>query len=369
MASLALRDATAFAELISEAAGGLEDLGFRVWGLSGVASLRATLQQQLPRYRVIILDIDGVLLWGASALAGVAAALQQLRAAGKRIVFLTNTAAKSRRSCAEGLRRAGIDAAEEEVACNQHLLLLLLLLLQVITMAYAAAVYLREKHPEVSVAFGVGDPAMQQEFAAVGIQLLLAEDHQQQQQQQQSAAAATGLISANELDRRVGAVVVGWDREFNYRKMTFACLYLQQQQQHQQHQHQHQQEELLLPFIATNRDAHNMVDGLRYPTNGAQLAAIELVAERRAVCVGKESAWLAGWLLKHLKVNAEETLVVGDRLDTDIIFAANVGAPSLLVLTGCTTPQQLRDIDPRGPGAPTFVLPHLGQLALALSAS
>ncbi|KAL8274491.1 hypothetical protein Esti_001651 [Eimeria stiedai] len=393
MGSLALSDASAYAESIAEEAAALEGLGFTVWGLAGIAALQEELQHQLGRFKVIVLDIDGVLLWGKSALAGVAETLQQLRRASKRIFFLTNTSSKSRSTCAEALRRAGLDAAEEEA----------------VTTAYAAAVYLREKHPEVSVAFGIGDRAMQHEFAQAGIQLLLAEDHhrhqqQQQQQQQQhgssgsqrrgvsvpngvschgdketqeqqqlqgtataaaaaaaapTAAAAAGLASVADLDPRVGAVVVGWDKTFNYHKLSLACLYLQQQQQQQQQQRG-------LPFIATNRDAYDWVDGLRYPTNGAQLAAVELVVGRRAECIGKESRWLAEWLPRHLQVDPKETLVVGDRIDTDVQCAAAMGASSLLVLTGCTSPAQLGSIDPADPRAPTFVVPHLGQLGEAL---
>ena len=269
-------------------------------------------------------------------------------------------------------------------------------------MAYAAAVYLREAHPEAVVAFGIGERAMQEEFAAAGILLLFAPQQQQleqassavrgpgetpsaregyadsaaqqqqlqqqQQKQQVAAAAAAGAVAVDELDPRVGAVVVGWDRSFNYHKMALACFYLQQQKQrqHQKQQQGNDEKEEFLPFIATNRDPYNCVDGIRHPANGAQLAAIEAVVGRRAECIGKESPWLAKWLPTHLQLDLNRTLVVGDRLDTDMLFAANIGAASLLVLTGCATPNDLKAVSPNHPQAPNYVLPHLGQLAGAL---
>ncbi|XP_022587791.2 phosphoglycolate phosphatase 1B, chloroplastic [Cyclospora cayetanensis] len=302
MSALALTDARAFAASLDAEIRSLSNLGYKV-----LDTPEHSLSLLLEQYEAFVFDIDGVLLWGSAALAAVGDAVQQLRRQEKRLVFLTNTAAKSRRSCAEGLRRAGIEVYEEEV----------------ITMAYAAAVFVREAHPEASVAFGIGEAAMKEEFAASGILLLYAKpqgeperQHVQQlegplltadtvehsstakkcngcsgmQEQQEIAAAAGGAIIEDCLDPRVSAVVVGWDRAFDYHKMALACLYLQQKkpslQQHaerQGHLKEERDAELgNLPFVATNRDAYNRINGLRHPANGAQLAAIEAVVGRQA---------------------------------------------------------------------------------------
>ena len=124
MSGLALTDAEAFSVSVSGELQELKGLGFRVLD-SSVSGLR----ELLHRHRVFVFDIDGVLLWGSASLSGVGEALKELRRMRKRVLFLTNTASKSRRSCAEGLTRAGIEASEHEVRRHQNLLLLLLLLL------------------------------------------------------------------------------------------------------------------------------------------------------------------------------------------------------------------------------------------------
>ena len=111
MCALALTDPVAFAASLAPETALLAGLGFRVLG-----NTETCMQSLWDLYDTFVFDVDGVLLWGSSPLGQVGEALRLLRLKGKRLVFLTNTSAKTRMDCANGLRRAGIEAAEDEVS-------------------------------------------------------------------------------------------------------------------------------------------------------------------------------------------------------------------------------------------------------------
>ena len=113
MSQSALVNPSGFAAAYTSEYAELEGLGFRVLGFSS-----ALLEQFFLNNQTFIFDIDGVLLWGNTPLKGAAETLQVLRRYTKRIVFLTNTAAKTRKQLAEQLNSAGIEAHEHEVSIH-----------------------------------------------------------------------------------------------------------------------------------------------------------------------------------------------------------------------------------------------------------
>jgi HAD superfamily hydrolase (TIGR01450 family) len=152
-------------------------------------------------------------------------------------------------------------------------------------------------------------------------------------------------------------VVCGLDTNFNYRKLCIVTNILDQQKDAE--------------FLATNMDSFDLVGdspAKKLPGNGSIVKAIEVSSQRKANNIGKPSAFLANFILKkHGNTgNPLRTLMVGDRLDTDIAFAKMGGMSSALVLTGVTTVDKIIEIDVeesmREP-MPDIIFPHAGLMA------
>jgi HAD superfamily hydrolase (TIGR01450 family) len=189
-----------------------------------------------------------------------------------------------------------------------------------------------------------------------------------QMEEERPTAGRMGMGSSK---KGVDAVVVGLDTEFNYRKLCIANVLLQRYP------------DALL--VATNEDAYDLVgaDARHLPGNGALVRAVEYCSRRKAINVGKPSVILADLLREEYGLNPGRTLMVGDRLDTDILFGKRNGMKSALVLTGCTTAEKLIDIG-IGTGSglenfsssssgssqqedeplPHMIFPHMGMMGL-----
>jgi len=129
----------------------------------------------------------------------------------------------------------------------------------------------------------------------------------------------------------------------------------------------HLQRNKALVFVATNRDTFDRLSDRNVPGNGCALAAVEASVGYEAVTVGKPSPWLIRHIVAANGLDPARMVVVGDRLDTDIMLGVVGGIDSVLVGTGCAT---LEDVDKardaEGGGLPTYVLSHVGALAEAV---
>ena len=143
----------------------------------------------------------------------------------------------------------------------------------------------------------------------------------------------------------------GLDTDFNYRKLCIATGILQQNSN--------------ALFIATNEDAFDLVAyGRKLPGNGSIVKAIETSSQRKAINVGKPSAVLAKLISEEYSLDPLKTLMVGDRLDTDVAFAKFGGMCSALVMTGVTTVEKLIEVDYKQEASkepmPHIIFPHAG---------
>jgi NagD protein len=141
-------------------------------------------------------------------------------------------------------------------------------------------------------------------------------------------AGFTVLDPATDDPATADVVVVGWDRTFDYAKLVAAFRAVRSGAR----------------IVATNPDPFCPTPDGDLPDCAAMLAAIE--ASTGAVAeaiVGKPSAHMAATLLERLALPAKDTIVVGDRLLTDIRMAHEAGMASALVLTGATAAAALLD--------------------------
>jgi len=229
----------------------------------------------------LIVDLDGVVWRGGRVIEGNARPLARLIQSGVPVVFLTNNSTRERRVYARLLTRAlGVPVAAGDV----------------VNSGYSAARWLAEK---LGPFLPVGEEGLAAELALAGHEVLTPGEW-----------------------RLASAVAVGLDRGLNYRRVAAA----------------HRAVEAGALFVATNRDATYPVgDGLE-PGAGSIVALLEASTGRRAdFDAGKPGEWILGLALERLRARgAARPLVVGDRVDTDIVMAERAGLPSLLVLTGVT---------------------------------
>jgi len=233
------------------------------------------------KYDCFLLDLDGTLYRGDEPIDGAAEAVSSLQEMGKRVVFMTNNSGRTPDDIVAKLATVGITGSPWNV----------------VTSALATA-HLLEKQ-EVETAFVIGGAGIRKALVDAGIDVLDGEP------------------------RRVDVVVVGWDRSADYTKLKNAGLLVQRGAR----------------LIATNADpAFPAPDGL-WPGAGALLSVITITTGTEAEIIGKphaplfEEARTAG--------GGGTPLVIGDRLDTDIRGAADLGWDSFLVFTGIVQPDDL----------------------------
>lgn len=249
----------------------------------------------------VICDLDGVVWLADHAIEGAAEAIARLRAAGHRVLFVSNNSAVRLAEVAAKLERFGIPGHDD-----------------VLTSALAAA-QLVEPGQRVLLCAGEG--------AAEAL-----------------VARGAVLVGGGDVgggDGHVDAVVVGFHRTFSYEGLRRAAVAVRRGAR----------------LIATNDDATYPTPDGPIPGGGAILAAVETGAGVRATVAGKPYEPMAALVRATLGSDVTRAVMVGDRSDTDGRFAVTLGCAFALVLTGVTRPEDL-PIEPK----PTSIHADLGAL-------
>jgi HAD superfamily hydrolase (TIGR01450 family) len=237
----------------------------------------------LQRYDQVILDLDGCVWVGPEAVPGAADAIIAMRAAGKRVAFVTNDPRHAGEDFVQKLWGIGVQAS----------------LADVVTVGAAVQHLLAEKR-RAGTAFVIGTEAFRRHVSEAGVR----------------------IVNWTDLASRAELVVVAGTDELTYDDLKNAVLALRRG----------------ADFLATGRDpTYPMPDGL-WPGTGAILSAVEVGSGREAAIVGKPEPQLFFTALDRL--GEGRTLVIGDRLDADIAAAEKAGLDSALVLTGGTSREE-----------------------------
>ncbi|KAG2499340.1 hypothetical protein HYH03_002916 [Edaphochlamys debaryana] len=277
----------------------------------------------LSKVKCFIFDCDGVIWLGDKVIDGVPETLDMLRSMGKKCFFVTNNSTKSRAGYMSKFRSLGLNVSAEEIYSS----------------SYAAAAYLESINFKKKV-YVIGEVGIQEELDMKGIRHLGGPG---------DADKRVTLKSGEfmEHDPEVGAVVVGFDRNINYYKIQYATLCIR--------------ENPGCMFIATNRDAvTHLTDAQEWAGNGSMVGAIVGSTKREPTVVGKPSGFMLENISASLGLKPDQICMVGDRLDTDIMFGKNGGLTTSLVLSGVTTEEVLNHPDNKV--IPDFVLPALPDL-------
>jgi len=255
-------------------------------------------------YDLAALDLDGVVYVGDHAVPGAIEGLDAARGRGMHLAYITNNASRPPSEVAAHLRRLGLSAQEADV----------------VTSAQAAAGLLARQVPEGSRVFVIGGPGLHE------------------------ALRERGLEPVVKITDGPVAVIQGYGPDMPWRQVIDGAILVEQG----------------LPWVASNLDLTVPTSRGLGPGNGALVNLVAEFAGRRPQVAGKPERPLFDETLA--RVGGKRPLVVGDRLDTDIDGAHNVGWDSLLVMTGVTTLHELASL---AAGArPTYVGADLGCLSL-----
>ncbi|MED6188624.1 Phosphoglycolate phosphatase 2 [Stylosanthes scabra] len=269
---------------------------------------RQNLTGLLDSVDTFIFDCDGVIWKGDNLIQGVSQTLDFLRSKGKNLVFVTNNSFKSRAQYAQKFQFLGISVSPDEIFSS----------------SFAAAMYLKlNNFPPQNKVYVIGGDGILEELRLAGFTAFGGPEDSNK----------TVDLKQNiffEHDKSVGAVVVGIDPNINYYKLQYGTLCVR--------------ENPGCLFIATNRDAvGHMTAWQEWPGAGCMVAAMCGSTQKEPIVVGKPSTFMMAFLLTKFNVSVSKMCMVGDRLDTDILFGQNAGCKTLLVLSGCTTQSALQD--------------------------
>jgi HAD superfamily hydrolase (TIGR01450 family) len=225
--------------------------------------------------------MDGTLYLDGSVIPGAREAVARMRRAA-RVIFLTNNSSKGRRDYAEKLQKMGFDAKEEEV----------------LTSGSVTVDYLKALYPDKRI-FLLGNGLLTREFTDCGIRLD---------------------------DQNPELVVVGFDTELTYDRLTKACGHIRRG----------------VPYIATHPDINCPTASGFKPDVGSFIALIKTsTGFAPAAVIGKPHMPMGDAIERMTGLEHSQIAMVGDRLSTDMLFALNNGYLPVLVLSGEATREDL----------------------------
>ncbi len=258
---------------------------------------------RLKAARAFIFDMDGVLYRGDTALPGVGDLLNALTLRERGYMLATNNSMSTPASYVTKLARMRIEVPEEAI----------------LTAGLATRDYLTEHLPPASGIFVIGMPALREQLFT-----------------------GTSFHPVQYGEEQPAAVVVGLDLTFDYEKLKAATAAIRGG----------------AFFIATNTDATLPTEQGLVPGAGSIVTAVAVAAGREPIVIGKPEPLLLEQALHRLGVPPAEAIMIGDRLDTDIVAGHRAGMATVLVLTGVST----RDEVPQAPVLPDLVVTDLTAL-------
>ncbi len=275
---------------------------------------------------LLLVDLDGVVYRGSDPVPGVAAVLAERAAAGDDVVYVTNNSMHYRADYVARLTAMGAPITPETV----------------ISSARATALHLSHHEPEVRRVLVLGAGGLERELRDVGLDVVTAGQAATRMAQE----GIDGWAAAGAPD----AVVTGLDPNLTYLRLAAAADCIRAGAR----------------FIATNRDPIYPTERGLLPGAGAVAAAVEAASGVTPLSIGKPAPHLLDLAAEAVGRTADEAVMIGDGIGTDLAAARAVGARCIFMLTGVTTREQIESL----PAAdrPTAVAANAGELLEALQA-
>lgn len=255
--------------------------------------------QHLKNIKALVLDMDGVLWRENDAIGDLGAVFTRFEKAGLQVLCATNNASRTPAQYIEKLAGLGANLREE----------------QIITSGMGVAYLLKKRFPAGGPVYVIGENGLISALEAAGFH----------------------ISEVNPV-----AVIAGIDRQISFQKLKTATLLIRRG----------------VPFYATNPDRTFPTPEGLIPGAGAILAALVTASDVEPIIAGKPNPTLYEFALEKLGTIPEETLAVGDRIETDILGAQRAGLKTALVLSGIASREEGEAWQP----AIDILVPELGDL-------
>ncbi len=236
--------------------------------------------EYLKGKKLFLLDMDGTIYEENRLFEGTIEFLDKIRSIGGRYVFITNNSSRSVTAYIDKLNKMGIHADKEDF----------------FTSAQATALHILKNYPDKNV-FCMGTRSLIMELKEYGIRI-------------------TDSVEDTEV------LLIGYDSELTYEKLRKASQILQTKE---------------VEYIATNPDKGCPVEFGLVPDCAAMCEMFYMITGKRPYYIGKPEPTMVNYVMEKYGNTKEETVIVGDRLYTDIKTGINAGVTSICVLTGEAT--------------------------------
>jgi 4-nitrophenyl phosphatase len=246
-------------------------------------------------YKGYLIDLDGTMYRGEEKIEEASDFIKALVKKDIPYLFVTNNSSRKPEQVAKKLMSLDIPATPDHV----------------FTTSMATANYMIERKPKASV-YMIGEEGLREALIEKGFTFT---------------------------DEHPDYVVIGIDREITYEKLTKACLAVRNG----------------ATFLSTNGDIALPTEHGMLPGNGALTSVIAVSTQVNPIFIGKPEAIIMDQALKVIGTKREETVMVGDNYDTDILAGIRAGMDTLLVHTGVTTVEKLTNYETQ----PTHVVHSL----------
>ena len=260
------------------------------------------MKQLVEKAKLYLFDMDGTLYLGDRLYDFTAELLEEIRRTGGKYLFMTNNSSKSVADYVKKLAKMGIPATREDF----------------ITSSQATAYYLKAHHQGQTL-YVCGTRSLIEELESEGFQ------------------TTTDI-------EKVQCVVMGFDTELTFQKLWDVSKILLTKND--------------IPYIATNPDLVCPTEFGSVPDCGSVCIGIKNATGREPIVIGKPSALMPELAMEKWGYTEEETVVIGDRIYTDVKSGLNAGTNTILVLSGESTLQTLEE----SPDKPHLVLENAGLL-------
>jgi 4-nitrophenyl phosphatase len=237
------------------------------------------------KIKALVLDMDGVIWQSDTPIGDLSSIFARIEERGLKYVFATNNGTKTPGEYQSKLADLGVRVDESRI----------------VTSAMGAAHMLAQKFPPGTKGYMIGEAGIREALVEKGFNMVAAEN-------------------AQEAD----FFVMGIDRDITFDKMREATLLVRRG----------------IPFYATNPDKTFPTPRGEIPGAGAWISVVTTATNIEPIYAGKPLPFMMELSLERLGTKKEETLVVGDRLETDIAAGQAVGCPCALVLSGVSTREQ-----------------------------
>jgi NagD protein len=254
----------------------------------------------MKNLRAVIMDMDGVVLQGTRIIEGAADFIRKLQSRDMKFLVLTNNSIYTPRDLAARLGFLGLDVPSEAIY----------------TSALATARFLHDQSPRGS-AYVVGEAGLTTAMHEIGYTLT---------------------------EHDPDYVVIGETTDYSFARISKAVTLVMGGTR----------------LIATNPDPVGPSTTGMIPATGALAALIARASGVDAYFVGKPNPLMLRTALRTLEVHSDEAIMVGDRMDTDIIMGVESGMETVLVLTGVTNEEDIG----RFPYRPTRILKSIADLEI-----